>query len=221
MIVSLEKARQLLIKQKEVLDRLTEKAYVYAIVLGKDERHSFKGGEKDKSKPIPTWRVTYNNSIYEVLDNPLLKIQTGCTVKCIATDSSIGIMEVTDVPTSFSRTATVKEELDGDHVEVEMNGTSKVVLSGLFEKLEPGSTVVLDESERMVMKDLGKRDIKYVFNKATGVSWDDIGGLEDAEKEKIDAIENPIKYAKIYTAYNKKPTKGLLLWGPSGNGKTM
>ena len=63
MIVSLEKARQLLIKQKEVLDRLTEKAYVYAIVLGKDERHSFKGGEKDKSKPIPTWRVTYNNSI--------------------------------------------------------------------------------------------------------------------------------------------------------------
>lgn len=223
-IVSLEKARTLLTKQKQVLDRLTEKSYIYAIVLGEDKRSPFKpGGEldTDEKKGIKTWRVTYNSSVYEVLDNPSLQIKTGCTVKCIATDSSIAIMEVTAEPISLSRTATVKSVLDEGHVEVEMNGTSKVVLSGLFPKLEEGSTVVLDETERIVMASLGKRDIKYVFNKSTGVSWEDIGGLEDAKKEIIDAIENPIKYAKIYTAYGKKPTKGLLLWGPPGNGKTM
>ena len=53
------------------------------------------------------------------------------------------------------------------------------------------------------------------------VTWDDVGGQEEAKAQMIEAIELPHKHKELYQYYGKRPTKGILLYGPPGCGKTM
>lgn len=53
------------------------------------------------------------------------------------------------------------------------------------------------------------------------VTWDDIKGQEEAKRALREAVEFPLKFPEIYKAYKKKPSKGVLLSGPPGCGKTM
>lgn len=53
------------------------------------------------------------------------------------------------------------------------------------------------------------------------ITWDDIGGYEDAKKEIREYIELPLKNKDVATKYGLKPPKGMLLFGPPGCGKTM
>lgn len=67
-----------------------------------------------------------------------------------------------------------------------------------------------------------REDVKdYILDTTLHVSWEDIAGNEEAHRAMIEAIEFPIKHAKLYKFYGKKPTKGILLMGPPGCGKTM
>ena len=53
------------------------------------------------------------------------------------------------------------------------------------------------------------------------VTFDDIGGL-DAQIETIrQAIELPLRHPELYRQYGLRPTKGILLYGPPGSGKTL
>lgn len=53
------------------------------------------------------------------------------------------------------------------------------------------------------------------------VEWSDVAGLTEAKEALREAIEHPIKYAALYKKYGKKPSRGVLLYGPPGCGKTM
>lgn len=53
------------------------------------------------------------------------------------------------------------------------------------------------------------------------IDWSDVIGNEDAHKAMIEAIEFPVKHKELYAFYGKRPTKGVLLKGPPGCGKTM
>eukprot|EP00455_Lapot_gusevi_P031405 TRINITY_DN3404_c0_g1_i1.p1 TRINITY_DN3404_c0_g1~~TRINITY_DN3404_c0_g1_i1.p1 ORF type:complete len:814 (-),score=342.25 TRINITY_DN3404_c0_g1_i1:253-2694(-) len=53
------------------------------------------------------------------------------------------------------------------------------------------------------------------------VKWEDIGGLEDVKKDLIEMVQYPIDYPDIYLKYGQKPSRGALLWGPPGCGKTL
>ncbi len=53
------------------------------------------------------------------------------------------------------------------------------------------------------------------------VSWDDIGGLEDAKKKLRETVELPLKKPELFKKAGIKPPKGVLLYGPPGTGKTL
>ena len=53
-----------------------------------------------------------------------------------------------------------------------------------------------------------------------GVTWDDIAGLEYAKKTVKEAIIWPLQRPDLFKGL-RAPPKGLLLFGPPGNGKTL
>jgi cell division protease FtsH len=67
---------------------------------------------------------------------------------------------------------------------------------------------------------VGKSNAKVYVQKATGVSFKDVAGQDEAKEsltEIVDFLHNPDKYANI----GAKLPKGALLVGPPGTGKTL
>jgi proteasome-associated ATPase len=106
---------------------------------------------------------------------------------------------------------------------VELNGSilSVVVSSNYISTIKEGDRVVLDSSSSIVINNLGSENNPYQFCSSTNVSWDDVGGLEEAKATMREAIELPHLNKELYEFYGKKPIKGILLYGPPGCGKTM
>ncbi|MDI6855308.1 MAG: CDC48 family AAA ATPase [Candidatus Thermoplasmatota archaeon] len=63
--------------------------------------------------------------------------------------------------------------------------------------------------------------MREVFIEAPKVKWKDVGGLEQAKQELIEAVEWPLKYPEVFETFKTKPPKGILLYGPPGTGKTL
>ncbi len=77
--------------------------------------------------------------------------------------------------------------------------------------------------------DMRKQDTRLKFGEAfedlqvgtTNETFDDIGNYENTKKELREAVLSPIEQRGISRAYNIKPVKGILFFGPPGTGKTM
>lgn len=63
--------------------------------------------------------------------------------------------------------------------------------------------------------------IREVFVEVPSVRWSDIGGLEDVKQQIRESITWPIRYEDLFEHANVKPSRGLLLAGPPGCGKTL
>src|ERR687891_1772503 len=62
---------------------------------------------------------------------------------------------------------------------------------------------------------------REVYLEPPEVKWDDIGGLDTVKRELQEAIEWPIRFPEMYKQLGHTVPKGILLYGPSGTGKTM
>lgn len=162
--------------------------------------------------------VIIDGKLTEVEAAPDLKFSAGDTVKVSA--ETMQIVGVADF-THLGEVATVTQPLDAVQAEVELDGTARIVLTGQSGQVERGDRVILDSSGRLILRNLGKNDEQFLFTGTTNVSWEDIGGLLDAKQAFFEAIEQPFLHPELYRFYNKKPVKGILLYGPPGCGKTM
>ena len=55
----------------------------------------------------------------------------------------------------------------------------------------------------------------------TGVSYEDIGGLDDELEQVREMIELPLSDPEVFTRLGISPPRGVLLYGPPGTGKTL
>lgn len=51
--------------------------------------------------------------------------------------------------------------------------------------------------------------------------WGDIGGQEEAKRELIRAIQWPVLYPELFLLFKRRRSRGVLLYGPPGCGKTL
>ena len=63
--------------------------------------------------------------------------------------------------------------------------------------------------------------IREIFVEIPKVNWKDIGGLDEIKERLTEAVIWPIKYRELFEATQTKAPKGILLYGPPGNGKTL
>ncbi len=71
------------------------------------------------------------------------------------------------------------------------------------------------------LKNIEPSAMREVLVEVPNVKWSDIGGLDKAKQELMEAVEWPLKYPEVFNAANIKPPKGILLYGPPGTGKTL
>ncbi|BAQ31056.1 MAG: proteasome ATPase [Bifidobacterium scardovii] len=121
---------------------------------------------------------------------------------------------------------TVKETLgDGRLIVADASGNPQLIrrASALAHAaINQSDRVVVDPSNRMAIETLPEEaDADLVLEETPDVTFEDIGGL-DAQIERIrDAVQLPFLHRALFERYDLKPPKGVLLYGPPGNGKTL
>ncbi|KFI58397.1 ATPase AAA [Bifidobacterium choerinum] len=89
-------------------------------------------------------------------------------------------------------------------------------------RLTCADRVVVDPSNHFAVATVPREETAQLLLEETpDVSFGDIGGL-DAQIARIrDAVQLPFEHRGLYAAYGLTPPKGVLLYGPPGNGKTL
>merc|ERR1719296_582835 len=96
------------------------------------------------------------------------------------------------------------------------------------DKLKPGTRVALDMTTLTIMRILPREVDPTVFhmlsgdeNEKNGVSFADIGGLNEQIRELREGVELPLTNPELFVRVGIKAPKGVLLYGPPGTGKTL
>ncbi|MDO4254732.1 MAG: proteasome ATPase [Kocuria sp.] len=182
----------------------------------------------------PTTEVTSNNPSVDVMVtgrvlrcavSPLVAADELEPGRHILLDEHSVVVGVLGYDTT-GELASVREIVDDTRVvTVGRSDEERVLrLSGHLRKNppQPGQTVSIDHRTGFALEVVQRTGMEeLVLEEVPHVRYEDIGGL-GAEIEAIqDAVELPFIHPELYRQHQLTPPKGILLYGPPGNGKTM
>lgn len=84
-----------------------------------------------------------------------------------------------------------------------------------------GKLFVTKDDFMEALKSISPSALREVFIEVPDIHWDDIGGLENLKETLIEAVEWPLTHTADFKRIGIHPSKGILLFGPPGTGKTM
>ncbi|RLE78944.1 MAG: AAA family ATPase [Thermoprotei archaeon] len=102
----------------------------------------------------------------------------------------------------------------GSIVEVPLMRTS---LKFIVVATSPAGAVQVDETTDLSIRPKPE----YPELAIPKVTYEDIGGLEEAKRKVREMVELPLKYPEIFERLGVEPPKGVLFYGPPGTGKTL
>lgn len=89
-------------------------------------------------------------------------------------------------------------------------------------QISSGDEVRLDSTGRVAIEHQPRKETRdYFLEDVPEIPWEKVGGQNEAIKLIRDTIEQPLLYPEIFAKFEKKPVKGILLYGPPGCGKTL
>ncbi|MHA1780148.1 MAG: CDC48 family AAA ATPase [Candidatus Thorarchaeota archaeon] len=98
------------------------------------------------------------------------------------------------------------------HVDPDTGDIPPDVLNNLY--------VTQDDFES-ALSEVSPSALREVLVEKPNVRWDDVGGLEKVKAQLREAVEAPLKHPEIFEKMGIRTPKGVLLFGPPGNGKTL
>ncbi|MEX1054235.1 MAG: CDC48 family AAA ATPase [Nitrosopumilaceae archaeon] len=81
--------------------------------------------------------------------------------------------------------------------------------------------IVNGEDYQFALREVTPAGMREVYIESPDVSWDEVGGLQNVKRELQEAVEWPMKYPTLYANMGHRMPRGILLYGPSGTGKTL
>ncbi len=107
-----------------------------------------------------------------------------------------------------------------DGYEITNGQETRVVLKGRV-VAEVGHRILIDPGGMVAIATLGAPRSLLEASPDIRVLWDDVGGQDEAKRKLREAVIDPIENAELLKEFGKTPTKGVLLYGPPGVGKTL
>ncbi len=107
-----------------------------------------------------------------------------------------------------------KPVLRGNLLPVGIFGTSVPLV--VSQVIPQGAVIITDQTEVKIKTD----PIKELSNILT-ITYDDVGGMQDAIQKVREMVELPLRHPEIFERLGIDPPKGVLLFGSPGTGKTL
>ncbi len=93
---------------------------------------------------------------------------------------------------------------------------------GAIENMKPSTSLTQIEDYEQFKMDFERRAMKdEMEERHTKVKWKDVVGLERTIKVLKEAIEVPLLHQDLVEEYGVRPSRGVMLFGPPGCGKTL
>lgn len=139
------------------------------------------------------------------------------------------IVKIRDFSYSRGESAEVLDILDDSRLHIK-SGDEGIIVEATKElqrdikekKVGIGDRVRLDPKLGLAFEKILTSEVKeLLLEEESDVTYDMIGGLDEAIKTIRDAIELPYLYRNLFEEHRLNRPKGILLYGPPGCGKTM
>jgi len=159
-----------------------------------------------------TTRSNIGTSIGEdVVIKPVEKINEAKSI----TLSPLQEVRFSNDPTEYFHTKLMHKPLNQNQKTViDVFGTR---LGYVVSKTSPKGAVIVTPSTKIIVS-----DEEYSGDlKATGISYEDIGGLKNEVELVREMVELPMKHPEVFQKLGVGAPKGVLLTGPPGTGKTL
>lgn len=95
----------------------------------------------------------------------------------------------------------------------------------LVGKINSGDRALAEQKSLVLVDKMGKsntHDVEdFLIVDKPEIGWEKIGGLKEQVREIKEVIELPLKRPELFKKIGIFPPKGILLYGPSGTGKTL
>jgi proteasome-associated ATPase len=88
--------------------------------------------------------------------------------------------------------------------------------------IRAGDSLLVESRSGYAYEKVPKSEVEeLILEEVPDISYESIGGLGDQIELIQDAVELPYLYPELFSEYQLRPPKGILLYGPPGCGKTL
>ncbi|HEY3268312.1 MAG TPA: AAA family ATPase [Armatimonadota bacterium] len=209
-----EEARGALAEFEEAYEKLTQPANRLATYLGV--------ADDDGNVLISLGDQEFVAKVDPTMEEP--DFQVGTRVRVNEAYAVVGEMG----PHPAGPIVKIAEVLDDERLRVSTDAqgmSSRVVSRAAALKgaeLKKGDEVRMEPSFRVALEHFAQQDVQdYFLETVPETPWSAVGGQDEAIRLIRDTIEGPMLHPEIYERFEKKPLKGILLFGPPGCGKTL
>ncbi|GAA2880027.1 proteasome ATPase [Pseudonocardia halophobica] len=220
---TLKEARSQLVALREEVDRLAQPPSGYGVYLTAYDDNTvdvFTSGRRMRVAVSPAVELDTLRSGQSVrLNEALTVVEAGDWEKI---GEVCGLREVLAEPTDgLAGRALVVGHADEERV-VWLAAPLFDESSPDFVALKPGDSLLVDTKAGYAYERVPKAEVEdLVLEEVPDVGYEDIGGLFRQIEQIRDAVELPFLHAELFTEYELRPPKGVLLYGPPGCGKTL